>query len=131
MHRHMLHNDEIREAGDLVASPGQVGLLNGWGVFSTLRVYHGVLFAWDRHWARMKKDAALLRVPFPAEASWLEERLYKLIRANQAENATLRVVVVRNRGGMWEGPAAADRAFDVVAFTAPLNNWGDGAKLGV
>jgi branched-chain amino acid aminotransferase len=32
---------------------------------------------------------------------------------------------------MWEGPAAAERAFDTVAFTAPLNNWGDSVKLGI
>jgi branched-chain amino acid aminotransferase len=32
---------------------------------------------------------------------------------------------------MWEGPAAAERAFDVIAFTAPLNDWGGTVKLGV
>jgi branched-chain amino acid aminotransferase len=31
---------------------------------------------------------------------------------------------------MWEGPAA-EREFDTVAFTAPLNHWGDAVKLGV
>jgi branched-chain amino acid aminotransferase len=36
---------------------------------------------------------------------------------------------VRNRGGLFEGPA--ERAFETVAFTAPLNNWGDTVKLGV
>ena len=43
----------------------------------------------------------------------------------------LRVIVVRNRGGMWEGPVASEREFDTVAFTAPLNNWGEAVKLGV
>src|SRR6266404_4423584 len=131
MHRYLLHNDDIREAGDRIVSPGQVGLLNGWGVFSTLRIYDGVLFAWDRHWARMKRDAARLRVPFPATAEWLEQRLHRLIDANQAWNSTLRVAVVRNRGGMWEGPAAAAREFDLVALTADVNQWGDGVRLGI
>lgn len=53
-----------------------------------------------------------------------------MIDANQAANATLRVVVIRNRGGMWEGPAAT-REFDVVAFTAGVNPWGDGVRLGM
>ncbi len=131
MHRFLLHNDEIRDAGDRMVSPGQVGLMNGWGVFSTIRVQDGVLFAWERHWARMQRDAARMRVPFPADAGWLEQRLYRLIDANHAANSTLRVIIVRNRGGMWEGPAAAERAFDTIAFTAPLNNWGDAVKLGV
>jgi branched-chain amino acid aminotransferase len=129
MHRYLLHNDEIRDNGDKVVSPGQVGLVNGWGVFSTIRVQDGVMFAWERHWARMQRDANRMRVPFPEQAKWLEERLYRLIDANQAVNSTLRVIVVRNRGGMWEGPA--ERAFDVIAFTAALNNWGESVKLGL
>ena len=84
MHRLLLHNDEIREAGENIVSPGQVGLLNGWGVFSTIRVYDGVMFEWDRHWARMKRDAAKMRVPFPAESEWLEQRLYRLDRRQSA-----------------------------------------------
>jgi branched-chain amino acid aminotransferase len=131
MHRFLLHNDEICPAGDLIVSPGQVGLLNGWGVFSTIRVYDGVMFAWERHWARMQRDSVRLRVPFPQKPEWLEDRLNRLIDANQAFNSTLRVVVVRNRGGMWEGPAAAQREFDVVAFTADVNQWGESVKLGV
>ncbi len=130
MHRFLLHNDEIRPAGERIVSPGQVGLLNGWGVFSTIRVYDGVMFAWERHWARMQRDAARLRVPFPEKPEWLENRLNRLIDANQAWNSTLRVVVIRNRGGMWEGPAAT-RDFDTVAFTADVNQWGDSVKLGV
>jgi len=38
--------------------------------------------------------------------------------------------VVRNRGGMWEGPAAT-REFDVVAFTAEVNQWGESVRLGI
>jgi branched-chain amino acid aminotransferase len=130
MHRHLLHNDRIRDSGELIVSPGQVGLLNGWGVFSTIRVYDGVLFAWERHFARMQRDAARLRVPFPASSDELHQPLLRLIEANHAHNATLRVVVVRNQGGMWEGPAAT-RPFDVVAFTADVNQWGDSVRLGM
>jgi branched-chain amino acid aminotransferase len=128
--RFLLHNDEIRETGERGLSPGQVGLLNGWGVFSTLRIYDGVPFAWERHWDRMKNDAARMRVPFPEDAGWLEANLLRLIEANQALNATMRVVVVRNRGGLYEGPSLR-RDFDVIAFTADLKAWGDGARLGV
>lgn len=130
MHRFLLHNDEIREAGEKVVSPGQVGLLAGWGVFSTIRVYQGVLFAYERHYARMKRDAARLHVPFPEDSAWLERRLLELVEANQAPNSTLRVVVVRNRGGMWEGPGI-DRDFDLIAFTAEVRVWGAGVRLGL
>jgi branched-chain amino acid aminotransferase len=130
MHRFLLHNDDVREASETILSAGQVGLLSGWGVFSTLRVYAGVPFAWERHWERMKRDAGRMRIPFPSEARWLEERLHRLIDANRAFNATLRVYVVRDRGGIWEGPGQA-REFDLIAFTADVNRWPEDVKLGL
>ncbi len=130
MHRFVLHNDEIREAGERLLSPGQVGLLSGWGVFSTIRVFDGVLFAFERHWARMKKDAGLMHVPFPGDPEQMRCPLLKLVEANQAYNATLRVVVVRNHGGIWEGPGVA-RDYDLVGLTADLTDWGESVRLGV
>jgi branched-chain amino acid aminotransferase len=130
MHRYLLHNDEIRDTGAQDLSAGQVGLLNGWGVFSTIRVYDGVMFAWERHWDRMHADAARMRVPFPPDRDELAERLHRLIEANRAVNATLRVAVIRNRGGLFEGPGPM-REFDVVAFTADVNPWGASVKLGL
>src|ERR1700709_2559479 len=98
MHRFILHNEEILDAGARDLSPGQAGLLNGWGVFSTIRVYDGVMFAWERHWERMRTDAGRMRVPFPPDQAGLAAPLQRLIEANQAWNATLRVAVIRNRG---------------------------------
>lgn len=129
MHRFVLHNDGICEASARLLSPGQLGLLSGWGVFSTLRVADGVPFAFERHFERMRRDAATLRVPFPDHGEPLRAGLLRLIEANQAFNATLRVVVVRNRGGIWEGPS--DRDFDVLALTTGLKAWGEGVTLAV
>jgi branched-chain amino acid aminotransferase len=130
MHRYILHNEEIRDAGERVISPGQVGLLSGWGVFSTIRVYDGVMFGWERHFERLRVDAARMRVPFPSAAEEIERRLNRLIEANQAWNATLRVAIVRNQGGIWEGPGNT-RDFDVVAFTANVPVWPEAVKLGL
>jgi branched-chain amino acid aminotransferase len=129
MHRFVLHNDQIHEVAERVLTPGQAGLLAGWGVFSTLRVAGGVPFAYERHWERMRRDARALRVPFPSDPEYIRSRVLRLIRANGAVNATLRVVVVRNRGGMWEGPG--DRDFDLIALTADSKNWGAGMNLSV
>jgi branched-chain amino acid aminotransferase len=130
MHPYLLHNEEIRATGDQVLAPGQVGFLNGWGVFTTIRVYGGVMFAWERHWARLCRDARKMLVPMPETSEWLEAVLYKLIEANNAQEATLRVAIVRNKGGMFEGPGI-EREFDVIAFTRDVNNWGDAVKLGI
>lgn len=108
--------------------PGQVGFLNGWGVFSTLRIADGVLFAFGRHFGRMRLDAERLHVPFQFAAEDLERLLLSLVDANRAHNATLRVAVVRNHGGLFEAPHQT-RTADLIAFTADLNEWGDGVKL--
>jgi len=128
MHRFQLHNGKILDTHEKGLSAGQVGLLNGWGVFSTLRVADGVLFAFERHWIRMQRDAAKVHVPFPQDQAEMKSQLLRLIEANSAWNATLRVVVVRNRGGMFEGPDL-ERDFDVIAFTKDLNPWGSSVRL--
>ena len=128
LHRHILHNDRICQSSDAVLAPGQVGLLSGWGVFSTLRVADGVLFEWDRHWARIRRDALALHVTIPADPEAVRRRLLELIQTNGAVNCTLRLVIVRNGGGMWAGPSNG-RESDVIALTADSKEWGDGVKL--
>jgi branched-chain amino acid aminotransferase len=128
MHRFVLHNDQILDAHQKSLSAGQVGLMNGWGVFSTIRVADGVLFAFERHWQRMHQDSIRMHVPFPEDAGQLKSDLLRLVEANRALNATLRVVVLRNRGGLFEGPDQT-RDFDVIAFTSDINPWGESVRL--
>jgi branched-chain amino acid aminotransferase len=128
LHRYILHNDEIATASDRVLAPGQVGLLSGWGVFSTLRVAGGVLFAFERHWARIRRDAAAFHVALPQDPEQVRRKLLELVEANHAYNATLRLVIVRNGGGMWAGPSNG-RACDLIALTADSKDWGHGVKL--
>jgi branched-chain amino acid aminotransferase len=128
VHQFLLHNGQIHETNRTLISAGQVGFLNGWGVFSTIRVASRVLFAFERHYRRMRQDAGRLRVPFAISAEQLEFELLKLVEANGVEDATLRVAVVRNRGGIWEG-AGITRDSDLIAFTTDLTDWGAGVKL--
>ena len=130
LHRFVLHNDRVQEASAQTLSAGQVGLLSGWGVFSTLRVADGVLFAFERHWARIQRDAALFHVELPVTPDVLRARLLELVAANHAFNSTLRVAIVRNGGGMWAGPSNG-RASDLIALTADTKEWGHGVKLAV
>jgi branched-chain amino acid aminotransferase len=131
LHGKILHNGRIRNADSPELFAGQIGLLAGWGVFSTVRVSEGALFAWERHWARMSRDAALLNVAMPPDASAVERDLLRLIEANGQSDCTLRLVVVRNSGGMWEGPTADRRGVDVIALTASSRQWGDSVRLNI
>lgn len=129
LHRFVLHNDDIVEASSAVLAPGQVGLLSGWGVFTTFRIAEGVPFAWDRHWARIQRDARLFHVPLPESPEAVRSQLLRLVEANHAWNSTLRLAIVRNGGGMWAGPSNG-RKSDLLALTADSKNWGEGVRLG-
>jgi branched-chain amino acid aminotransferase len=139
IHRYILHNGEIREASEARLCAGQLGLLSGWGVFSTLRVEDGQLFAWERHWSRMSNDARLMNVPMPDGSDLLVRDLTKLLAANDiagqhAGKCTVRIVVVRNGGGLWEGPAHGnkpDAASDVIALTANMKQWPESVRLDI
>ncbi len=78
----------------------------------------------------MQHDAKLLRVPFPTDSEAVRGSLLRLVEANQAQTGTLRIVVVRNRGGIWEGPGL-DRDYDLIALTTKLKDWGEGTRLAV
>ncbi len=131
IHSHIFHNGEIREASTPLLMAGQVGLLSGWGVFSTLRVKDGALFAWERHWARMNRDARLLNVTMPTDEAKLEQALMELARVNGRPNCTLRLVVVRNGRSYFAGPLPDGRESDVIAFTADSKDWGHSVRLTV
>ncbi len=77
----------------------------------------------------MSRDAAPLHVPMPPDAEAVRRKLLELIEANVAHRSTLRLVVVRNGGGMWEGPSASGRPSDCLALTANSKDWGAGVKL--
>ncbi len=129
MHSFVLLNGRIGDAGAPLIAAGQFALLSGWGVFSTLRVAGGIPFAFERHWDRMERDAAKLRVPFPQDRESVYGSILKLIEANGAKEAALRIVVARNHGGVWNG--VAESSANWIALTMELRDWGQGARLTV
>ena len=92
-------------------------------------VADGVPFAFERHWARIARDAAELHVPIPRDSEVVRRKLVELVEANGAFNSTLRIAIVRNGGGMWAAPSIG-RECDVIALTADSKDWGNGVKLG-
>ena len=133
IHPHILLNGEIRKASEPSLFPGQLGLLSGWGVFSTLRASGGWLFAWERHWARMARDAKLLNIGMPSDMHAVEAGLRSLVEVNagaKGGNCTVRIVIVRNSGGLWDGPSSGQPS-DVIALTANSNARGESVTLGV
>ncbi|PYV25954.1 MAG: class IV aminotransferase [Acidobacteria bacterium] len=124
----ILHNDCILPLQEARLSPGQVGLLMGWGVFMTLRIYRAQPFAFERHWARMGRDAARLGVTFDHDQKRVREAIVELARANQRPEGMARVSFVKNKGGLWE-QAEGHPATDLLVFTRELVSWPPGYRL--
>jgi branched-chain amino acid aminotransferase len=122
------HNDRIVPLEETHLSPGQMGLLMGWGVFTTLRIYEGVPFAFDRHWQRMARDAERLGVAFDYRQPAVWEAMVKLAAANQRPEGAARLSFIKNHGGLWSD-APGSPATDLLIFTRELSAWPAAHKL--
>jgi branched-chain amino acid aminotransferase len=122
------HNDRIIPLSEARLSPGQMGLLMGWGVFTTLRVYVGSPFAFERHWVRMARDAERLGIAldYHQEAVW--EAIVKLAAANHRPEGTARLSFIKNHGGLW-ADAPGRPATDLLIFMRELVAWPAAHKL--
>jgi branched-chain amino acid aminotransferase len=130
IHRLIFHNDRIFSVDEARLSPGQAGLLNGWGLFTTTRIFHGEAFAYERHWRRLEKDAGRIRLPFPFDAEKVRRHLGELLAANQVTEGTARIYMIYNRVGFWQsGEALPD--VDLILCTAGLPSHSDEARLSV
>src|ERR1035441_4342296 len=116
------HNDRPVPLSEARLSPGQMGLLMGWGVFTTLRIYEGFPFAFDRHWARMARDADRLRISLDYQQDAVWEAIVNLAAANRRPEATARVSFIKNHGGFW-ADAPGLPATDLLVFTRELVAW--------
>lgn len=124
----VLHNGRILPRVEARLSPDQSGLMAGWGVFTTLRLYGGRPFEFPRHWRRMTRDAARLGLDWLYSEAAVGEQIVELARANQRPEGMARLWFVRNHGGLWADNTAPP-ATDLVAFTRELPLWPDAHRL--
>ena len=122
------HNDRIIPLAEARLSPGQMGLLMGWGVFTTLRIYQGVPFAFDRHWQRMVRDAERLGVVLDYRREGVWEAIVKLAGANHRPEGAARLSFIKNHGGLW-ADAPGRPPTDLLIFTRELSVWPASHKL--
>jgi branched-chain amino acid aminotransferase len=128
LHRVVFHNEKLLPIEQVRLSPGQAGLLNGWGLFSTLRIVQGEPFAYERHWRRLEKDAARTHCPFPFEAERVRGQLAEVVRANQVKEGCARIYVVYNQVGFWRS-AEPFPVVDLIIYTADLPSYREPARL--
>src|SRR5271156_1159026 len=108
IHRFVFHNDRLLPVTEVRLSPGQAGLLNGWGLFTTVRIYEG----------------------FPFEENVVRGQLAELLRANQVREGAARVYVIYNQVGFWRSDENFPRV-DLLLCSADLPAYREPARLGL
>ncbi len=111
-------------------SPGQAGLICGWGLFTTLKIVQGEAFAYERHWRRVEKDAGITRLPLPYSGAKVRVNLQEVIRANKVVDGCARIYLVWNDVGMWKSDEKMAEV-DLVITTADLPAYPDLVRLTV
>lgn len=130
IHRYVYHNDELRPVEKTRWSPGQAGLICGWGLFTTVRIVRGEAFAYERHWRRLEKDAALTRLPMTYSGARVRVMLQEVIRANDVKEGCARIYLVWNKVGGWRSDEKMPEV-DLVITTADLPHYPLIARLAV
>jgi branched-chain amino acid aminotransferase len=128
IHRKVFHNENLFSIEKDRLSFGQAGLICGWGLFTTLRIARGEAFAYERHWRRLEKHAAMIRLPMPYAPAKVRMHLNEVIRANQATEGCGRIYLVYNSVGFWQSEEARPEV-DLLICTAPLPQYSTSCRL--
>jgi branched-chain amino acid aminotransferase len=130
IHRYVYQNEELRPVEKARWSPGQAGLICGWGLFTTVRIKRGEAFAYERHWRRLEKDAVLTRLPLTYSGAKVRVMLQEVIRANHVKEGCARIYLVWNTVGSWRSDEKMPDV-DLVITTAELPSYPETVRLTV
>jgi branched-subunit amino acid aminotransferase/4-amino-4-deoxychorismate lyase len=116
MDRLVYHNDRIIDVSDAKIAPTLAGVLYGWGLFTTLRIYDGRAFAFESHWERLLRSSEKARVPLGIDVEVMKRALRDIVAANAIRQGRARITILKGEAGSWRGASA--READVLIFTA-------------
>jgi len=109
-------NGELKPAGEVHISPYDLGLTVGLGVFETMAVYDGKVFAYDLHHARLEHSAQTLGLVVP-DQSMVENAMAQLVRENGCLKGRFRVRV--SVSGGVNPMQGGDQPGNVIITVAP------------
>lgn len=120
MHDLVSFNGELIAAAKAFVTAASSSGLYGKGIFTTIAVYKGKPFIWEKHWKRLKNNAASLNIDlsaFPEKkvATFLDE----IINVNSLANGRARITFFDEApGAIW--PFETARKTSVLIMTGDL-----------
>ena len=104
MSRQIYLNGEIVPEEEAKISVFDHGYLYGDGIFEGIRAYNGRVFKLKEHIDRLYRSAKTLMLKMPLKPDEMKEAILETIRANELEDAYIRVVVSRGVGDLGLDP---------------------------
>lgn len=116
-------NGRLHPADEPSIAPLNRGFLYGDAIYEVWRTYHGIVFAWDEHWARLERSAVSLYMTLPWSQAAMLEEIKKTTAAYRkaagfAGDLYIRLQVTRGGGAIGLDIALADQP-DFVLLVQP------------
>jgi branched-chain amino acid aminotransferase len=108
-------NGRLHPANEPSIAPLNRGFLYGDAIYEVWRTYHGVIFAWDEHWARMRESARALHMQLDIEPVGMLAEIRRTVSAYRERvpgkgELYIRLQVTRGSGPIGLDIALADKA---------------------
>ncbi|MCK8817744.1 branched-chain-amino-acid transaminase [Natroniella sulfidigena] len=107
-------NDRLVEKEEAKISVFDHGFLYGDGIFEGIRAYNGRIFRFEEHLDRLYESAKAIMLEIPLGKDEMREAVLKTIRANDLEDAYIRLVVSRGVGDLGLDPNKCDQATVII-----------------
>lgn len=118
--------------GQLLQNPqlpaANAGSLLGWGVFTTLGIYHGKAVLPELHFQRLLRDATRLSIAPEHSASTVLAGLEAVIESNQVQHGLARFTLTACGDGRWLTAPGSHFLINAIAQSSPATS---GLRLGV
>ncbi len=127
-------NDRLLDEKDARVSVMDHGFLYGDGIYETVHAYHYKIFHWPDHYKRLIQSARRIELKCPWSARWLEQRMEKLLTANQEPHGSVRITVARGPGPLGLDPTVCSTP-TLALILHPSRNvqavWAEGISIGI
>lgn len=92
MHEFVSFNHHILDSQNIALHAASSAALYGKGVFTTIAIYDGTPFLWEKHWERLRENSKRLAVDISGfSEKHVKESLQSLVKNNRAKYARARL----------------------------------------
>jgi branched-chain amino acid aminotransferase len=100
----------LHPADEPSLSPLNRGFLYGDAVYEVWRTYHGVIFAWDEHWARLRQSAKALHMDLALSPAHILAEIRRTVAAYRDRVPGAGDLYIRLQAARGSGPIGLDIA---------------------